>query len=346
MVAANWLRQSSGLYLPGFSGLNRFSLGCCCASTPSCTIFADDFNRADDTDIGSDWTEVSGDFSIASNKLSITATTSAKVTTTVSHSASAITLAAEVTSSSSGDEVRLYIGSNYAEVVFSGGSGSLNVNGDSTAPGKVTVTLTAGMTYTMTFCISEAGQLVATINGQKAYKGVSPASSGVSFGIGTGSTHAGTATFDTFTSQVVSSDCESCFSCEPCTGTVQASVTLTIAGATNGYFNASWVLPLIYVAVDGTACVALYRQSGLDNTDANCNIASVAAVISKGASGSTTSIIYAQFERVIGLAKQWSAPLTDPPYACSQTSLSLTRVAVGLEATTCMPTTTTCVFDS
>ncbi len=40
---------------------------CCC--TVDCTIFSDDFNRADDTDLGADWTEVSGSWAIVSNEL-------------------------------------------------------------------------------------------------------------------------------------------------------------------------------------------------------------------------------------------------------------------------------------
>ena len=41
---------------------------CCCG----CEVFVDEFNRSNDTDIGPDWDEVSGDWSIASNNLSIT----------------------------------------------------------------------------------------------------------------------------------------------------------------------------------------------------------------------------------------------------------------------------------
>lgn len=42
---------------------------CCCGGTV-CEILVDNFNRADSTNLGSDWTETSGSWSIASNQLS------------------------------------------------------------------------------------------------------------------------------------------------------------------------------------------------------------------------------------------------------------------------------------
>lgn len=43
-----------------------FSPGCCCVD---CVIFRDTFERADDTDVGADWDELSGDWAIVSNEL-------------------------------------------------------------------------------------------------------------------------------------------------------------------------------------------------------------------------------------------------------------------------------------
>lgn len=42
---------------------------CCCVT--GCDIASDDFNRADSTSVGSDWVEISGDWAIASNKLTV-----------------------------------------------------------------------------------------------------------------------------------------------------------------------------------------------------------------------------------------------------------------------------------
>ncbi len=44
---------------------------CCEEEPPPCTQFEDNFDRSNSSDIGSDWSEESGDWSIASNKLSI-----------------------------------------------------------------------------------------------------------------------------------------------------------------------------------------------------------------------------------------------------------------------------------
>src|SRR5512142_241411 len=51
---------------------------CCCGTgtgTAGCVVFADPFDRPDNTDIGSDWLEqggTGGPFRIASNKLAVT----------------------------------------------------------------------------------------------------------------------------------------------------------------------------------------------------------------------------------------------------------------------------------
>jgi hypothetical protein len=44
---------------------------CCCGGGP-CIVYADDFNRADSTDLGSKWEEVSGDWEIDTNRLQST----------------------------------------------------------------------------------------------------------------------------------------------------------------------------------------------------------------------------------------------------------------------------------
>ncbi len=41
----------------------------CCCSVPDCTLFLDDFNRADSGSLGANWTETAGTWSILSNNL-------------------------------------------------------------------------------------------------------------------------------------------------------------------------------------------------------------------------------------------------------------------------------------
>ena len=50
---------------------------CCC--NEGCLIYFDDFNRADNTDLGSGWDEISGDWSILDNELVVPGTANAKV---------------------------------------------------------------------------------------------------------------------------------------------------------------------------------------------------------------------------------------------------------------------------
>lgn len=218
-----------------------FQCDCCGGDTVTCLLFSDTFTRSDDTDIGSDWTENSGDWSIASNKLSITATGSAQATVVLTHDASAITVSATVSAPSAG-QVRLYIGSNYGEVTFNGASSSIAVNGETTSPGKNTgVSLTNGSSYLMTVCINSFGTFTATIVdnsaiGKSAFKAVSPASAGVSFGVGTGTLSSGSATFDNVSASRVEAECEYCSEpCGSCIGGVGPSVyKCTISG-----FNSS-----------------------------------------------------------------------------------------------------------
>ena len=66
------LIQFPSLWLPGSPLPSSRGLGRrCCCGPPPCTQFEDNFDRSNNTNIGSDWSEEEGDWSIASNKLSI-----------------------------------------------------------------------------------------------------------------------------------------------------------------------------------------------------------------------------------------------------------------------------------
>ncbi len=51
----------------------HFRLDVCssCCAPAGCDYFTDEFTRADSTDLGDDWTEDTGDWSIASNMLTV-----------------------------------------------------------------------------------------------------------------------------------------------------------------------------------------------------------------------------------------------------------------------------------
>lgn len=100
--------------------------GCC----PECTIFIDDFNRADSTSLGSNWSEDSGSWEIASNELKCTA--DGKVTAVPTHpdSTSHAKVSTVFNCTETDVKVRIYVdydGTNYhfAEVsVGSAGAGA------------------------------------------------------------------------------------------------------------------------------------------------------------------------------------------------------------------------------
>lgn len=266
MGSTRFARTASGLLVPR----PRFFQGNCpCSGSSSCTIFSDDFTRADSTNIGSDWTETSGDWSIASNKLSISSTSSATATANVTHSSSALQLSVTVTCSTSGGKVRLYIGSNYGELVFSGGSGSININGASSGSGYIAATLNTGTAYSVLLCLTSSGGLVCTANSVSAVLTVSPASPGVSFAVGTGSVSTST-TFDSFVATKVEAGCASCVlpcgNCDP--GTIPTRIQLDIAGFPDfncncSNFNGTWVVD-VYGLTPGVSPECRWDNS--DNT--------------------------------------------------------------------------------
>jgi hypothetical protein len=77
---------------------------CCCSS---CTYFIDSFNRTDSTTLGTDWTEVSGDWEIDTNKLKVTGTDAILLWTGEMPTAADLIVNAQLTTRSNGDKVRL-----------------------------------------------------------------------------------------------------------------------------------------------------------------------------------------------------------------------------------------------
>lgn len=83
----------------------KFAPQCCCELCQR--TFVDKFTRDDSTDIGSDWTEVSGDWSIDTNKLS---TTAAGVVVANVNDDSKYAVLCFVDMPTDGDEVRVIVG--------------------------------------------------------------------------------------------------------------------------------------------------------------------------------------------------------------------------------------------
>lgn len=102
-----WQRNRNGLILPpthplGPDRSRRFLPGypCCCAA--GCGIFEDYFNRANSSDIGSDWTETTGDWSISGNKLSV-ATSGAECTCNATRPNDSVVVSVDITLGTTGE---------------------------------------------------------------------------------------------------------------------------------------------------------------------------------------------------------------------------------------------------
>lgn len=83
--------------------------GCSNCCPTGCVIDEDDFDRADSSNLGSDWTEVAGDWEIASNELSISAAANAIATHNTPWPGGDVYFAVwtEVTVATTGDEARV-----------------------------------------------------------------------------------------------------------------------------------------------------------------------------------------------------------------------------------------------
>lgn len=97
-------------------------MGFCCCPPAGCDYFSDDFNRADSSDLGSDWTETAGDWSIASNLLAVS-TASAVVTCNTTHptSGTAYRVSVAMCGGQEGDALRAWINNDpttFGEVTF------------------------------------------------------------------------------------------------------------------------------------------------------------------------------------------------------------------------------------
>ncbi len=94
---------------------------CGCPGGSTCTILSDDFARSDSTDLGSDWSEDAGDWSIASGQLATSSAGALAITTASRSSVDNYVVQAEI---SSGASIILdYDGTNWHEIRYSQSDG-------------------------------------------------------------------------------------------------------------------------------------------------------------------------------------------------------------------------------
>ena len=183
---------------------NNPGCGCCV----DCGIFEDNFDRADDTDLGSDWSVGSGSWEIANNKLLCTSTGEVLCQTSIRGTCPGnFIVEFDFNLDTPGDECRIiyYRPSNtlnYVRYLADGADGKIQINAVDGSTRVATTTINAGQTYRAMMCgwtneVSTAlvkayiDGLEATTDGAITFPAVGQLA-GISF-IGSG-----TATFDNF----------------------------------------------------------------------------------------------------------------------------------------------------
>jgi hypothetical protein len=225
--------------------LGFFWAGCPCCSSGPCQFASDTFNRADNTDINTGstvgWTETSGSWSIASNKLS-TSSANAKATASTAHPDGTpyMKVVTIVQGDTSGDTIRIDVGDIYAEAKLGAGTGYLKIydSGGNVVSEDDTLTLHTGSAYTFTVCVNSSGVQASLFLGftvtNITWLGTV---TGSTFALGTGGTVTGTVTFDSVTADRVEAACSTCgvFCNAACNdNTSPAYYQVVISGMANG----------------------------------------------------------------------------------------------------------------
>jgi hypothetical protein len=193
---------------------------CCCGEVVPCEFFADDFNRSNSTDMGSDWTETAGDWSIDSNEAEITTTGALLLSTTVNPDGPTSHVAANVKFAASNSRARLIVAATdannylFADLHQNGASSVLRLYEKSGGTETLLATygpflsLTTGVNYSWYLCYN--GSQLTTGRGTAVVSAAVTGFTGDLVGVGTGATVSGAINFDDFVANRVSESCEPC----------------------------------------------------------------------------------------------------------------------------------------
>ncbi len=222
-----------------------------CECCGTCGIFEDGFNRADSTDIGSDWTETTGNWEVSSNKLIPDTTTSDQVCLCdTTHTAGEGYVSVDVSSTSFPDETVLYLAyaspTNNLAAVLSQSDPSINAwilklyDGGSLV-GSSTQDYPTGSPESLTLWLKD-GRAVAEVN-TSVVQWYDVSATGTKAGVGIKGAPDGThdLSFDNFVLKEYSGaddDCEIAPS-EPCdfgcdTDLWPTELSVTISGSCSG----------------------------------------------------------------------------------------------------------------
>lgn len=211
---------------------------CCCHHVSRCLLTVDDFDRADDTDIGSDWTEEAGNAAISGNALLVDTDNSQIIATQSNTDGPNTEITVSLTLGSSSATARVFLGwaSTTSYLYATVSATAITVGGTTGGSTTKATTIVPGTVYQLVLCLNGA-VLVGRINGVEARKD-SLSAPGTEHGLGTGTA---SVTFDNFVARRVSEPCAECTSSVtvgPCTHCEENQVALRwaldISGVGNG----------------------------------------------------------------------------------------------------------------
>lgn len=225
------------LYLLPLVGFFWAGCDCCGGAPPDCTVLADTFDRANSTNLGSDWTETTGDSTIDTNRLKFT-TTSAKATCNTDSPTAARVITVKAYGSTANNLARIWCGDWIIEIKFSTTAGSVKIidSGGTTRSTSAT-NLNVGLSTDLPVSICYDGStLEAELDGIDNSYVYYPASiSDLTNGLGTGATVSGSVQFNDWDLQLLDGDC-------PC--------PLVLAGGDQGCSNCTSTVAAYYWMVD------------------------------------------------------------------------------------------------
>jgi hypothetical protein len=207
---------------------------------PTCTIVSDSFGRADSSNIGCGFTETSGSFAIATNKLECTSSTAKATCETIHPQASgAVQVSVSVSGANDNDVIKVWTdatGNNYAQAIV-GTSKTLKVFEGGVERSSATLTTTAGTPFTMTVTQSR-DSLNVEVGSVCVSAQVNDPAGPIKVALGTGSITSAV-TFDSFILyrgyDSSNTTCQyGCYRCNVCTGTVPRFVEIEYDGVAAG----------------------------------------------------------------------------------------------------------------
>ena len=302
-------------------------LGFCCCE--SCAIFGDDFNRADDTDLGSDWDEDSGAAEIKDNKLRLTSAGTLVVTTTTK-SGDSDYLACQLDIPDNNKTLRIivdYVDSDsyhFLEIDFrhSGSTSTLQLykrsGGTNTAVGSsaTTTALTTSSSILPRVCLTAAGQFSAHLAGTGgiSVQGTTTVHGGSKVGIYL--EDATNLDVDGFVWGVHESEDENCDECLALCNGCSGTFTVVIADMADDACSECERLNGTFVLTPVCGCTHHYEWHSADvcddgpgtSTESNCDAAPVATprlklLVSRIATFVTMNLSYQSFG---GFDFQWT----------------------------------------